>query len=298
MSTLFDNSFYGDSHRWFVGVVEDVNDPFKLGRVRVRVRGLHSELLSEIDTADLPWAQVGLPTTEGGISGIGRMARIQPGAEVVGFFLDGAAAQLPFVTHVIPKMEYSSPIQNSTNADPRLSRAINAPNTGPGTGGTGNRNKIEPQSDAALGALGSTNAETAYNFFIANKFTPNQSAGIVGNLMQESGPGLSTTIKSAGTEQSFGIAQWNSAAAAGNRLGLLKEFASDLGREWTELEVQLRFIIHELTNYRYLGLGELLAAETIEEATEAFMLKYERPSDAQLQRRINFAYDIYKRMNT
>lgn len=298
MTTLFDKEFYGDTHRWFVGVVEDINDPYKLGRVRVRIRGLHSSFMSDIDVEDLPWAQVGVPTTEGGVSGIGRMPKLLPGAEVVGFFLDGEGSQLPFVTHSIPKIEYASATQSSFNVDGRLGRSTVSPSSGPGTGLTGNKNKIEPAEDVALGAIGGTNAETAYNFFVANGFTPVQAAGIVGNLMVESGVGLSTTVKSAGSEQSYGIAQWNSAAAAGNRLGLLKEFASDLGRDWTELEVQLRYIVHELRNYPYLGLGSLQAATTVEAATDAFMLKYERPSVQHREKRVGYAKEVYKRMNS
>lgn len=295
MSGLFEKDFYGDTHRWFVGVVEDVKDPYQLGRVRVRIRGLHSQLQTDIDTEDLPWAQVGIPTTEGGVSGVGRMPRILPGAEVVGFFLDGQAAQLPFVTHVIPKIEYASPVQTQTNTDPRLNRSGFPTSVGPGTGTTGNRNKIEPETDVALGAIGGTNAETAYNFFIANGFTPYQAAGMVGNFMVESGPQLDTSAEAAGSEQSYGIAQWNAAA---ERYGLLREFASDLGRPWTNLEVQLRFVLHELYNYPYLGLGALRASRTIEEATEVFMLKYERPGIPKLSTRIAYAKEVYKRMNS
>ena len=39
-----------------MGVVEDNVDPMKLGRLRVRVFGLHSEDRTEYPTADLPWA--------------------------------------------------------------------------------------------------------------------------------------------------------------------------------------------------------------------------------------------------
>ena len=41
-----------DGFSWFVGVVEDRNDPAQLGRVRVRVLGRHSEKLSEVKTID------------------------------------------------------------------------------------------------------------------------------------------------------------------------------------------------------------------------------------------------------
>ena len=44
--------------RHFIGVVEDRNDPEKLGRVKVRVYSIHNESKSEIKTKDLPWAMV------------------------------------------------------------------------------------------------------------------------------------------------------------------------------------------------------------------------------------------------
>ena len=47
-----------DGFIWFIGVVEDRNDPSKLGRVKVRCLGFHSEDKNDIPTADLPWAHV------------------------------------------------------------------------------------------------------------------------------------------------------------------------------------------------------------------------------------------------
>lgn len=55
----------------YFGIVESVNDPLMMGRVQARVIGVHTELLKDIPTADLPWAQMLLPTTEPFISGIG-----------------------------------------------------------------------------------------------------------------------------------------------------------------------------------------------------------------------------------
>ena len=42
----------------YYGIVEDRNDPKKLGRVRVRCLGFHTEDTNDIPTADLPWAHV------------------------------------------------------------------------------------------------------------------------------------------------------------------------------------------------------------------------------------------------
>ena len=57
--------YYGDAFRWFVGIVENnSSDPLKLGRVQVRIRGVHSENPGDIPLRDLPWAQPMLPSTE------------------------------------------------------------------------------------------------------------------------------------------------------------------------------------------------------------------------------------------
>ena len=53
---MTDNYFMGlDGFVWFTGVVEDRNDPVKLGRVRVRCLGIHTEDKNEIPTEDLSW---------------------------------------------------------------------------------------------------------------------------------------------------------------------------------------------------------------------------------------------------
>ena len=61
-----------DGFQWFVGVVEDRNDPQKLGRLKVRCLGYHTRVLNKLPTADLPWASPVLPITSSGISGIGQ----------------------------------------------------------------------------------------------------------------------------------------------------------------------------------------------------------------------------------
>ena len=51
------NNFMGfDGFIWWMGVVEDNNDPEQLGRVRVRCIGIHTEDREELPTEDLPWA--------------------------------------------------------------------------------------------------------------------------------------------------------------------------------------------------------------------------------------------------
>lgn len=103
-----DEKYFGyDGFIWFIGVVEDLNDPEKVSRVRVRVLGHHDEDKKVIKTEDLPWAQVMMPTTSASISGIGNSPHgLVNGSYVFGFFMDGEYAQQPVVIgtwHGIPQ---------------------------------------------------------------------------------------------------------------------------------------------------------------------------------------------------
>ena len=51
------NKFLGkSSFVWWHGVVEDVADPFFLGRCKIRIFGFHTDILRKLPTNDLPWA--------------------------------------------------------------------------------------------------------------------------------------------------------------------------------------------------------------------------------------------------
>ena len=106
------NNFTSNAFHWFTGVVEDVNDPLEMGRVRVRCYGYHTESKEDprvggqgIPTGDLPWAHVMMPITSASCSGIGQSATgVLPGSWVIGFFRDGQACQDPVVMGTIPSM--------------------------------------------------------------------------------------------------------------------------------------------------------------------------------------------------
>lgn len=85
-----------DGFCWFQGVVENRSDPEKLGRVKIRCLGFHTENKQELPTEDLPWAYPVQPITSAAMSGIGE-APIGPveGTWVFGFFRDGESAQEP-----------------------------------------------------------------------------------------------------------------------------------------------------------------------------------------------------------
>lgn len=92
-----------DGFSWFVGVVEDRDDPHRLGRVRVRALGYHTEDKTKIPTESLPWAMVMSPTTTPGMNGLGDTPSwLVPGCWVVGFFRDAQHLQEPIILGTLP----------------------------------------------------------------------------------------------------------------------------------------------------------------------------------------------------
>ena len=99
--------------QWFVGVVEDRQDPQKLGRVRVRCLGYHTENNEKLPTQNLPWAHPMNPITSATVSGVGQtpLGPVE-GTWVVGFFQDGADAQTPIVMGTLPGVPKDLPVKD------------------------------------------------------------------------------------------------------------------------------------------------------------------------------------------
>ena len=120
-----DDQYKNGLFTWFIGSVEEINDPKGLNRIKVRAYGYHDSEL--IKTKDLPWATVMMPVTSAGVKGSGGNHHLQaevkevkakdeikdengnitqekveavapePASWVVGFFRDGPSAQDPVV---------------------------------------------------------------------------------------------------------------------------------------------------------------------------------------------------------
>jgi hypothetical protein len=92
-----------DGFFWFTGVVEARDDPMRLGRVRIRIAGIHSKKRIKsktkgIPTEELPWAYPMQPVTSAAMNGIGTtpLGPVE-GTHVVGFFRDGNNCQDPII---------------------------------------------------------------------------------------------------------------------------------------------------------------------------------------------------------
>ena len=102
-----------DGFIWFAGVVEDRQDPLKLGRVRVRCLGYHTEDKNALPTTDLPWAHPLLPITSSGVSGIGQTPLgLVEGSWVIGFFRDADTKQDAVILGALPGKPTTTGAQN------------------------------------------------------------------------------------------------------------------------------------------------------------------------------------------
>ena len=101
---MYDNNFLGKNNFiWFNGVVEDRSDPQKLGRLRVRCVGIHTDNKDDLPTTDLPWSQLIHPITSSGISGLGSSPGfVVEGTWVFGYFRDGVNMQEPMIMGTLP----------------------------------------------------------------------------------------------------------------------------------------------------------------------------------------------------
>src|SRR4051812_34992758 len=129
---------------------------------------------------------------------------------------------------------------------------------------------VPPQfSEAAL----SNTTRTAFNYFVGKGLTKAQSAGIVGNLIQESS--VSPTAVEYGGGPGRGIAQWSVGGRWDHGTKSVTAYASAHGVSRWALGTQLDFIWYELATVGGYGLPQLQAATTVSAATIAFETKYE-----------------------
>ena len=125
---------------WWFGVVEDRDDPQKLGRVRVRVHNFHGDKV-KTPTADLQWAFVIMQPTSAsyqktGLSPTGLMV----GSTVVGFFADGSEGQMPMIIGSLPGIVDKDPAKHDVTL---LAREVNPLN----------KNTVGPEPPSAFSAV-------------------------------------------------------------------------------------------------------------------------------------------------
>jgi len=246
------SEFYGDNTRWFVATVVDASPPYGYeGRVKIRVHGLHTEDTRLIPQNDLPWAQCMIPTTEGGVSGIGRIPQLLPSALVFGFFADGLNSQIPIVMGSLPHIEFPSTTQDQQvlediGEDPkpndifsRVARVFMPKDVDFQDDNTGNFSVRVKES----------RHKATVRFFLNIGYTLKQSLAIAGSLSVTSGMRTGVNV------QAQGIANWSN-----DRFSKLKEF----NQEYTKFSTQLAFIAYELRGHCNAANIRLLKTDKLE----------------------------------
>jgi uncharacterized membrane protein YgcG len=149
--------------------------------------------------------------------------------------------------------------------------------------------EVDGENVEALNTL-FPNDKAAYDFFVGKGLKNFQSAGIVGNLDQESG--VDPTAVQYGGGPGRGIAQWS----VGGRWDTdgndnVTWYANTKGADRWSLGLQLDFIWYELTTFGY-GFSELKATTNITDATVVFMAKYEICGTCAQSQRITYAQNV------
>ena len=243
--------YYGDESRWFIATVVDNAAPAGFeGRFKIRIHGLHSQSTVDIPEADLPWAQCVIPTTEGGVSGIGKMPQLMPNALVFGMFMDGKHSQTPLILGSIPHVEFPTQIQLGQEAEDigvqtpenffkRIVEAVKPKEVDIQDSNSGNINNLVKLA----------RQQTAIRFFLNIGYTLKQSVGIVATLSHASG------MRTGENVQSRGLAQYSEP-----RFTDLKRFDSS----FLSFNTQLAFIAFELKGTQRTANIRIIQSERLE----------------------------------
>jgi hypothetical protein len=131
--------------------------------------------------------------------------------------------------------------------------------------------------------LGSVDGRIEYSmdFFTSKGFTREAAAGIVGNLLAESG--INPKSEQYGGGPGRGIAQWT----VDQRWQTYLKFAKNRKLNPESLDAQLRFIIHEMPSQMGESAKTIKTMTNKEEAAKLFMDKYERPGKPNWDRRVS-----------
>ena len=155
-------------------------------------------------------------------------------------------------------------------------------------------------------------AKKVWAYFRSKGYSPAATAGIMGNLYEESH--MDPTRHQANGGPAAGIAQWEKYGNKNSRWGALDEYAKSMGYVWSDLDPQLNFIQKELTSkdssQRFSGVTGSSALQNagvkpssydafksstdVGTATRLFEGVFERAGKPRMDARIKSASEYYK----
>lgn len=282
-------NYYGDKFRWFVADVIDATPPYGYeGRVRIRVHGVHNPSTREVRQDDLPWAQCVLPTTEGGVSGIGTTPKLEAGALVFGVFMDGKESQVPIVLGSLSRIEFPTPVQQSLaysdlieRVDPNI-EFYNQSIVGIDKEDTALKDIVR---DVSINVdTANYRRDIAVRFFLSNGYTIKQATAIVGAVSRTNSTFNTTYVNKGGT----GLLGWS-----GVRLTNLKQFSAN----WWHFSSQLAFILYELNTTHVDANIRILNSDVIDpskgKALGTIIGRYFAPQEDDYNSECKRVYELY-----
>ena len=122
--------------------------------------------------------------------------------------------------------------------------------------------------------------------------TPTAAVGIVANLKAESN--LDPSIKQFSGGPGRGLAQWEKGGRYDTDPINLVKFAKKRGTNWSDLDTQIDFILHEMDKHpEYKRVKDMLnSAGNVEDATLIFLKKYEKAGTPHTDKRLEFAKNL------
>lgn len=164
-------------------------------------------------------------------------------------------------------------------------------------------------SGASIALVGGDNIEKLFNYLVDRGLSAEQSAGALGNLIQESGGGGDINPNAVNPSSGAkGMIQWYEGRAT-----RLDEIAAKKGGKWNDVDIQAYYMGWELgfeDDNVYAGQGPththvgnaMKAASSIEEATKIWLETYEIPClpgsaecAHELTKRLSFARGVYEK---
>jgi hypothetical protein len=281
-----------DNPKFYVGTVENRDDPLKMGRCQIRIDFIHTKDKSLIPTELLPWAIPMQWIQSAGFAGVG-WSPVGPmvGTRVFGIFLDGEDCQIPMIMGTLAgKTGHLSFPAVSEGADSAI--------------GTSEEPSAEATKNGSpkLGAVPEDKMPKAVA--IANRLkadfglTDTQAAGVLGNFLGEcpnlvpntnQGGRKGDPVSGKGSGKGYGWAQWD-----GVRRQQFVEFAKSRNLDIQSDEANYQFLAHELKTTERSALKELKLTGNLSDATTTWSTKFERAGTPHMDRRINEASQVLK----
>lgn len=165
----------------------------------------------------------------------------------------------------------------------------------------------------SIDVSGSNTIEKLWNGLKSQNYSDEAAAGIIGNLMWESGGGPNdvklNAVQTGGS--GIGMCQWsNNLDGSGGRREQFLSFISQPGRDINNASDQLEFMLYELQNGQWLWpsgsgysydprlnipLSEFKRCTDVKVATGSFCAKFERcfTHNAHMEERLSYAQNVY-----